>query len=197
MVNEMSDPYREPIESEEIKIPFNWTKVCFFAALFATLMCAGWCGTRIFLNSRFGNQCEYYITSARHEVSPLATIADLDAAIAYVEANDMTHGHTTIFPTKKDPDESLKHWYIQLMHVRDRLASMSEVDPSTAMEPVAATLVYENYLSRLQRGIPGPPEGISLHGFNTLFFYWLLISVIGGAVLWIVYGTMKPDCRFW
>lgn len=196
------DSYRQPAEREVVKEPMKWAKICFFAAIAMTLTFAGWVGFRIHKDSRFDDRVMLHIYEARSASSAHEASEELSKAIEYNQTHDLDKGWTTVWPFSHDRNDNCERWNQRLIEFKGRLDSLEETDSDwkSSLEPVAVRALQENTVSSVQNNIPNSdaaPSGISIHGLNTLSFYWAVMSLILGAALWIAYGVLKPDCKWW
>ena len=113
---------------------------------------------------------------------------EIDVAVNYLEANELTTGYTSIF--YRTPDEDIEFWYNNLKAAQLELATVS--DSATQLE-------RSNILIKLREtlidhtGKSGDkitcPDGLSRYPNNGLFALWLNLSWIlmaGAATAFIV-----------
>ena len=116
-------------------------------------------------------------------------INELDAAIAYIEENNLTEGYTSIF--HKSPSEDLSFWYQNIKSCRDELVDIPD-DASILVTSNALLKLRESLLSNGEHGESLIiPNGISKYPDNLLWFCLSLFAFIlvtfGSAILVYIY----------
>lgn len=191
------DSYREPAEREpEPPEPKNWAKILFFAALSMTFVFAGWAVTRGVLSASFSNNCGEYLAQASSSTTPEKALQDLESVIEYAEYNSMTEGFTTI-AWSTPPSEDVGRWYESLTDIQEQLQGLVDDEPQDLGELSSFVALKSQQFQNMKTLIRQPPDGISIFGYNQVFFLWFVISSLGALGLWIAYGVMKPDYRCW
>lgn len=95
-------------------------------AVCLTLPFIGWATGRIYNGIVFDIHCEAYLKRAADSNSVETARDQLDIALKYMEANDMTHGNTGIFI--KSPSDDVAFWYKNLSESK---AELDKVTPTT------------------------------------------------------------------
>lgn len=135
---------------------------------------------------QFDRQCTDYLKRAADSNTIELAQNNLDEAIKYMEANNLTSGYTSIL--YQTPDEDVGFWYNNLKQSQIELAKCS---------PDATQLEKTNILMKLRetilddgtRLVITEPSGISRFPYNTLFCIFSIfvyVFVLGGAI--IFYG---------
>lgn len=155
---------------------------------FAGLLCllcvlsfVGWAGTRTYLGIQFERNVDGYLKLAADSNTVELAKDNLAAAIRYVREKGSTQGYTTAL-LWTTPDEDVGFWYKNLV------ASYQELG---AVRPETTQLEKTNILMKLRETLLDQqkngtsvtvPTGISVHPHNTKFFWWAVLSLIGGVI---------------
>jgi hypothetical protein len=143
------------------------------ATLSATAFLA-WAGCATYSGVMFDLRCGNYLQRAANSNTVELAHQNLQVAVKYMEANSMTAGNTgALWDT---PNQDVGFWYTNLTASLDELKQV---------RPDASQLERSNLLMKLREtlldnGSSGDsltvPTGISVFPFNTLFFFWSIIS---------------------
>lgn len=124
---------------------------------------------------QFQQDCSGYIKQAADANSVELAIERIDKAIAYVEANDLTEGYTSVL--WKTEDDNIGFWYNNLKTCREELAQCIE---SSQFEKTNVLMKVRESLT--DQGEDGTeltlPKGISRYPKNALFGILNWISCI-------------------
>jgi len=144
------------------------------------------------MGSMIYESCEYqagfssYVERAAYGNSYETVAPSLDAAIAYLENNDLTEGFTSVL--YKTADEDLAWYYQNLKEIR---ADLDRAGPDGFYLPAEKDLLFLNLKTRLLRssGNVAAPIGISRFPHNTAYCILLWISTIlllGFFFCWVI-----------
>lgn len=132
-------------------------------------------GFRISKNVELSQNVTGYLKRAANANTITLANEELSKSIAYLEANNLTTGYTSIL--WETPDEDLDFWY------RNLKASQSELEN---LEPESA-LEKTNVLLKLHESLIGSggnrvtvPEGLAVYPNNLLWAILLIIAIVGG-----------------
>jgi len=133
----------------------------------------------------FDQNCGGYLKQAADANTPELAIERLNLAIAYIEANHLTDGYTSL--VWKTEDENVGFWYKNIVACRDELMEClecSQLEKTNVLMKVREALT-DNGDSGTQLTIP---NGISKYPNNWLWAILLTISILvmlgSGAWLW-------------
>lgn len=148
----------------------------------AFLFCIGligfilWAGYRIAYGIEFDQGIENYISQAASSPNPAVAIERLDIAIKEIQTRHLTSGNTGVFFTY--PNNDVGFWYQRLVDSRKILSDLpksdSQLEISNTMMRVHESLTGSNKEGTYIRS----PDGISIHPYNTGFFWWCTLSLI-------------------
>lgn len=134
----------------------------------------------------FSANCGNYLELAADANSIEIAEKQLTKAVDYLEANNLTSGHTKIFVYY--PKNDIGMWYDNLKTAQLQLRDMLEQDEITELEE-------SNMLMKLRETILNDdgtlthPEGISLHP-NYALMFWL------NSTLWLLWILGVAMCIF-
>lgn len=150
------------------------------ALVVGAMLFTGWASVRTYDSIQYDRQCEDFILRAGQANSIEFSKQSLDTAIAYLKANGLTSGFTSIL--WRSPDEDIGYRFNNLIAAR---ALLEETKPD------ASTLEQTNVLLRLHESLARveAPMGISVYPDNSLFVVWawgsLLLAGFGLTVILI------------
>ena len=130
-------------------------------------------GFGIIKGIQFDKNCGGYLERAVNANTIEMAVAELDVALNYMEAHNLTHGYTSF--VYETPDEDIGFWYKNIKTARAELA---------LIKPDASPLEKSNVLMKLRESLTANgesgdrlvvPAGISLHPNNTMYALFLLI----------------------
>ena len=144
-----------------------------------------WGGIRAYDNVQFSRLCiDHLKRAADSNTIPMAE-QELTTAIAYLDANHVTTGYTSIL--YQSPSEDIGFWYGNLTASLARLKSV----PADASLLEQSNLLLKLRETLLDHGKDGEsvtsPEGLSIYPDNSAFNLWAWISFIlfcVGGVSW-------------
>lgn len=155
-------------------------------AIICTLSLGVWAGVRAQRAISFNINCEAYIKRAADANTVDMAKTELAKAIQYAEENELTEGIVSII--LKDPKNDIGYWYENMK------ASYEELD---SLPEDATSLEKTNVLMKLRESLTDDsgesgvkvthPMGISIYPYNTIFFLWSIVSLVGAAVFWMVF----------
>lgn len=148
----------------------------------AVVSLIGWGVTRGIMNIQFERKCEGYLKRAADANNIPLAIEQLDKALKYIEANELTQGSTHIFYSS--PDLDMGFWYGNIKGAHDNLKKL-ETDKLTSLEE-SNTLIKlrETLLDHTSSGDKVTiPKGISVYPFNLLFALWGFLSALVAIIM--------------
>jgi len=143
-----------------------------------------WCGFRIGNSIIFGKDCGGYLKRAADANTVSAASKEMGIAIAYMEANKLTDGYTSVI--YKTPDDDVGFWYNNIKSAKNELDSL----PTSATSLEKTNVLMKLRETLLDDGEKGAsitiPHGISIYPNNTGWFWFgmfSLISLIGSCIV--------------
>lgn len=130
--------------------------------------------------------CGDYLSRACNASTPELAAANLDQALAYMQAHDMTSGNTGVI--WKQPANDVGYWYRNVLAVRDEVGTLS---------PSASPLERSNVLMKLRESLSdGGPRGQTLaapsliawwpHNTAIVLWGWVAILLLAGSFITIL-----------
>ena len=142
-------------------------------------------GYRIYLVQSLNmNMTAYLERAANASTIELAT-NEIKTSLCYLENNNMTSGHTSIF--FEDPTEDVEFWYTNLK------TTLTELENSSH----ASTLEKTNVLLKLKhtlltnKGKVKKPQGLEVYPNNTIWAMLVTMSIVIGLVGFILISSLK------
>ena len=125
---------------------------------------------------QFDRACEGHLGLAAVASSVETAIKELDIAIAYLEEERITSGHTSIF--YNTPDEDIKFFYENLKAARKELATLPET--ATQLEKTNTLMkLRETLTSGGEHGeVLNTPAGISRYTYNGMILFMTLLGIV-------------------
>ena len=105
---------------------------------------------------------------------------ELETALKYVEANNITSGYTSII--WNTPDEDIGFWYRNL---KESLAELEKCEAgcTTQLEQTNVLMkLRETLLDEGQSVSVTDPTGISIFPSNTAFMWWAILSFVFAVI---------------
>lgn len=137
---------------------------------------------------QFNQNCEGYLKQAADANTVELALDRMNKAIDYIEANDLTHGYTSVI--YRTEDENVEYWYTNLKacqkELQEGINSDSQLERSNILMKTRETLT--------DIGEDGTvmtiPKGISRYPNNTLFGILFAISMVYigffvGCIMWM------------
>ncbi len=116
----------------------------------------------------FNKNCGNYLELASNSANIPTAIANMNKAMSYLEANNLTSGYTSIL--YNTPDEDLGYWYNNL---KQATSELSKTDSATSLEQTNMLMRFRETL--IEGGEKGDnliiPQGISLYPNNLLYAF--------------------------
>ncbi|HMQ01708.1 MAG TPA: hypothetical protein PKD79_01410 [Candidatus Doudnabacteria bacterium] len=160
-------------------------KMLTFVVALSTLGFIGWVVTRTVASIQYDRGCGGHLKRAADANTIDLAVLELEIAVKYLEANNMTSGYTSII--YQTPDEDVGFFYSNLK------ASLEELK---GISPEATPLERSNILMKLRETlldngeratVTTKPPGISIFPHNTKLFIWIL--TMGPTS--IFFGTLR------
>lgn len=147
--------------------------------LFALLVGGIFAFPAVYSSTSFKINCEAYLKRAADAPTIALAKPELDKAIKYAEANNLTSGSThMIIP---DPSCDLSYWYAKLTGAREDLETVSEeayaLERSNVLMKLRETLVDED-------GSITCPTRISFYPYA-----WLIVIFLGCGITMMAFGA--------
>lgn len=149
----------------------------YIVPFFFLLMLVGLVVPACITSHRFEVGCEGHLKRAADANTVELALVELDTAIQYAEAHNLTSGTTAVVLPK--PDEDLGFWYRNLVASRDELRNLG---PSETPLTKTNTLIKlrETLLDDSGSGVSVTvPPGISRYPNNAVFCGYFWIALIG------------------
>ena len=137
---------------------------------------------------QFNQNCEGYLKQAADANTIELALDRMNKAIDYIEANDLTHGYTSVI--YKTEDENVEYWYTNLKacqkELQEGINSDSQLERSNILMKTRETLT--------DIGEDGTvmtiPQGISRYPNNMIFAILFGISMVYivffvGGIMWL------------
>jgi len=156
--------------------------------VFAWLMClvfVGFIAAKGIAAIEFNRSCGGYLRRAADANTIELARNNLNTAVSYLRANNLTSGYTSVLYTT--PDEDIGFWFSNLESSLKELESIS---------PEATPLEQSNVLLKLRETIlhnteygerVTAPDGISVYPNNALFGLWGILSFSLMIVCFVYY----------
>lgn len=142
-----------------------------------------WIGVRIFCSVNLDFKCLNYLKRAADANTIEMAKPNLDTAIEYLEENNLTSGIVSIF--LKNPANDIKYFYQNLKASQAELEMVdqnaTQLEKSNVLMKLRETLVDE-----VESTSVTCPDGLSIYPYNLLYFWWLVLSLIGLTVFWLL-----------
>lgn len=165
-----------------------------FLGIFLCLVIATWFVVREYKTIVFGIEVKGHLKRAADANTVEMATKEMNIALNYLEAHNLTEGYTSII--YKTPDEDIGFWYQNLKQATDEL---NKVNPETTQ------LEKSNLLMKLREtlldddGDDGPkvtvPAGIAIYPYNKAFCIWGIMGLVLALFGWLliqVFAGMKP-----
>lgn len=162
-------------------------KLLYILFLLGCLSFLAWSGARLYAAIQFGFHCEAFLRHAADANTIDIARKELQSAINYCEAKNLTSGSTSlIFPTD---DEDIGLWYTGLKSSQAALdmlpANASRIEKHTALGKLRKTLVDDNNKDNTTLRYP---NGIAIYPYNRQYILWCILSLI-----LLVFSRLKLD----
>lgn len=146
------------------------------ALIFTVLFCF-WGGIRIFNNIEFNQGAGGYLSRAASANTIEIATVELDRAIKYIEANNLTSGYTSVL--FRTPDEDIGFWYENIKAANKELKELPV--NSSPLEKTNVLMKLRETLT--DQGDSGTkltvPEGISVYPSNAILAILGWVSILG------------------
>ncbi|MFT5281176.1 MAG: hypothetical protein ACI9AR_000634 [Flavobacteriaceae bacterium] len=152
-----------------------------YLLIISLILLIGWFVVRVVFYIQFDQNCEGYIKRAADSNSIELALRELDKALDYIEANNLTTGYTSI--VYNTPDEEVSFWYENLKSTLANLKGanleiISDLEESNLLMKIGETL-----LDHTNNGTQVTvPTGISIYPHNFKFLIWIIASIIASVV---------------
>ena len=173
----------------------NWKTYAAIAILLA-IPPAAWMAARVCYTIQFDRKCAGHLKRAADANTIALAIAEMETALAYIDAHGLNTGYTSVAYTT--PDEDIGYWSKNLHESLAKLRSISPDAPSLETSNVLLKL-RETLLDHSQSGenVTAPP-GISVYPNNVAFAFWGFLGLlcgVGAAVFGLVaVGSYTEAC---
>ena len=132
---------------------------------------------------QFNQDCGGYLKQAADANTPEIALDRVNKALAYIEANKLTYGYTSVL--WKTEDENVAFWYENIKACKSELEDCMH---SSQLEKTNVLMkVRESLTDNGEEGTALTiPDGISRYPNNEAYclFVWLsIVSIIGGIIL--------------
>ena len=155
-----------------------------FTIILLTILALAGTGAVIYKRIDFKQNCSGRLERAANANTVELAVKELDAAIQYAEAKDLTTGYTSVI--YRTPDEDVEYWYNNLCASRQELINLPDS---------ASTLEKTNTLMKLRETLTDTrengtkviyPNGLQFYPHNFLWgilrwFIWIALTAI-----WVV-----------
>lgn len=137
--------------------------------------------TEIVMGIHFDQRCGGNLERAAHANTVELAHKEMKTALAYIEANKLTDGYTSVL--YQTPDEDVGFWYNNMVsstkELEKALTSTSQLEQSNVLMKLRETLV-----SHGEKGSENLncPDGISRYPYNGVLGFLLLGSALLTAV---------------
>ena len=124
---------------------------------------------------KFSQQCGGYLKQAADVNTVELALERIDKAIAYIEANGLTSGYTSVL--WRTEDENIEYWYRNIKACREELENnldASSLEKSNVLMKVRETLTDDG---KEGTELTVPP-GISRYPYNLVYGIFLWVSAI-------------------
>ena len=124
---------------------------------------------------KFSQQCGGYLKQAADANTVELALERIDKAIAYIEANGLTSGYTSVL--WRTEDENIEYWYRNIKACREELENnldASSLEKSNVLMKVRETLTDDG---KEGTELTVPP-GISRYPYNLVYGIFLWVSAI-------------------
>lgn len=167
--------------------------ICCILGIFSVFSILGVASSYDRATENFNKNCVEHLERAADTSSVETAKKELEEAIFFVEARNLTQGTTSIFFNK--PENDIGYWYQNLKACYKDLERLPENLSSSEKK---------NALAKLRKGLLNcsttncinvkVPEHISLYPNGIFYYLWLLFSIIG--VLLGAIASSKNDESF-
>ena len=124
----------------------------------------------------FDVNCGDYLKRAANANTVELAIENLEAALAYIEENNLTSGNTGVI--YKSPADDIKFWYSNIKSSYEELKSISS-DASILEKSNALMKLRESIIENGEKGeYLIRPDNISQYPNNALFLFLKILSII-------------------
>lgn len=139
----------------------------------------------------FSINCEEYLSLAADANSIEIAEKHLSLAIAYLEENDMTEGHSQVFI--KSPANDIGAWYENLKSAQAQLQELkarddvTELEESNALMKLRETLLSNEGYVTVPNNISLYPSQVALVWLNVLGALFWVLAIICGIIAYEMY----------
>ena len=165
----------------------KYAKTFLILSIVSTLAFGAWATTRIIKSVQFDFDCKAYLKRAADANTIEIAKTELNKAIEYAEANNLTKGIVSVF--LKNPANDIGFWYQNIKSAYEELDNLDEN---------ASSLEKTNVLMKLRESLTDSgssgstaviiPSGITVYPNNMLYFLWGTFSFIVAVVFWILFA---------
>ncbi|MCL1918353.1 MAG: hypothetical protein FWG14_08575 [Peptococcaceae bacterium] len=158
-------------------------------AILCTILFGTWATMRIVKDISFSFDCEAYLKRAADANTVEMAKEELAKAVDYAERNKLTEGVVSIF--LKNPANDLGFWYNNMKAAYEELENLPE--DTTPLEKTNVLMKLRESLTDRSNGDTAVicPDGISIYPNNVLYFWWALLSLVGAAAFWSLFGVSR------
>lgn len=150
-----------------------------FVFVCCVLAFIAWMIIRIVSNVAFDRNCEGYLKRAADANTVEMAAKELDKALQYMEASNLTTGFTSVVYTT--PDEDISFWYNNVKASRDELKKID--DKATQLERTNVLMkLRETLLDTGEKTSITAPSGISVYPFNGVLGVLVILSLAIGTI---------------
>lgn len=158
------------------------------ASLLLMLPALCWIGGREYKAIVFNRECGGHIKRAADSNTIALATAEMTTVVNYLEANNLTHGYTSVF--YNTPDEDVGFWYQNLKASLDQLQQEATKKPEPTAQEQSTLLLKLRQTLLDHKGDGGEqitaPSGITIYPNNLLWgiAFWVLmpIGLLAGIV---------------
>jgi hypothetical protein len=135
---------------------------------------------------QFKQECSGYLKQAADANTPEIALQRIDKALAYIEANDLTDGYTSVL--WRTEDENIGFWYENIKACKKELEGCLN---STQLEKTNVLMkVRESLTDSGEKGTTLTiPSGIHKYPNNTLWAILLWVSILAmiADIIWMMW----------
>lgn len=137
-------------------------------------------------NIQFYQGCGGYLERASNANTIELAQKELSIAIAYIEANELTSGYTSVI--WRTPDEDIGYWY------RNIKTSFNELErlPDNASSLEKSNMLIKLRETLVDHGKSGShitiPSGISRYPNNAVYGALIWMFLISGCIAWFIFA---------
>lgn len=150
------------------------------AFIICTIIFLGWAIIRIVSAINFDIECGGYLERAANSNSIELAKENLDKAITYIEAKNLTSGQVSIF--LRQPKNDVGYWYKNLKSAQEQLQNTKD----NTMELEKTNILMKLRETLTDHGKEGTnvtcPNGISVYPNNVILFWTAILSFIFGLI---------------